>query len=654
MKEIGQSLVQRILRKSGGNMVAKRLSYFLSVNDNLEELDWLYLFKMHISSSYHPEQLSPPILDKSSHKDFRLVELNLRGFRKYPLARKCTYSLQFTTPDSKEPCSCYFIGNNGTGKTSLFSAIQEICSDDMSAASNRKIAQTSFMPHAGANLVDIYGLIKTRSCDVEFQSPEISPMYNYRKFLRPFFCSDYDINMLTDSADVKKFIMGHTGYNFTYKLINRLEEIEKGCLDTIKNYKDDPQSLSDEAVESGNNQAFNKELAHDAFRYFVTFKCEKPNDNKLLKKLSSLIDNLHKQVEKPDQKNKNVADNLNWTVIKLGEIISRLTDEVARLRSLDLLCPIMEKEYMNIIRHGEEILKMSEDYINTDESDPEYFDMRMENSSIYNHLSLLTVENLNTLRLSYATLLRNLYDSIYDGEDNTDFCRSYLKKMDSCTDENEDAGKREEMPAKEKFELITTHIDQLRECIKELRTSLDICVKKSYKNAEYFCKEIMNKFNMEEEKLIVKSDDTGFIIEYSIDDHPMSPLLVLNSFRLRLLTLCMKISMAFTVMEMLNLSFPLVFDDVFYSSDFNNRERVNEFISNIYQIYRQLLGEEALPLQIIFFTHDEIVLESAVKGTKEVGESFISGRIFNYQEMEADCDYHNECRLSIIYDFKKP
>ena len=99
--------------------------------------------------------------------------------------------------------------------------------------------------------------------------------------------------------------------------------------------------------------------------------------------------------------------------------------------------------------------------------------------------------------------------------------------------------------------------------------------------------------------------------------------------------------MAFTVKKYFNINFPLIFDDIFYSSDFANRDKVNEFISSIYNIHNIIFTDNENPLQIIFFTHDDLILEAAIKGTSDYGD-VICGRLFSYNECDEDSDYRNK------------
>lgn len=80
---------------------------------------------------------NPLQFERKESADYRIKKLKLRGFRKFPFKERGYYSLDFTL--QKEPCSCFFIGSNGSGKTSLFSSLQETCSGAFTAAESRGV-----------------------------------------------------------------------------------------------------------------------------------------------------------------------------------------------------------------------------------------------------------------------------------------------------------------------------------------------------------------------------------------------------------------------------------------------------------------------------------------------------------------------------------
>lgn len=270
-------------------------------------------------------------------------------------------------------------------------------------------------------------------------------------------------------------------------------------------------------------------------------------------------------------------------------------------------------------------------------------------NSLYGRFKSLGLSDFNIKRRIYSEILEKLQASISDGEKPKTFVENLLKDINSYKVTTQDI----EFSDAEKLELIEKNIGKLKECIDSLQRYYVTCLTRSSVATKEFCEMVLEHFNMNDEHLdITVNDNTGKLdIKYNIEGCYIDPILYLNSFRFKLYTLCIKIGMAFSVMQLLKISFPIVLDDVIYSSDFSNRENVCFFIKEIFELYNgNIKPKTGLPLQIIFFTHDEVVLEAAVNGMEGLDESFKYGRVFNYQEMEEKNEEGNSnCSLSVIF-----
>jgi hypothetical protein len=63
------------------------------------------------------------------------------------------------------------------------------------------------------------------------------------------------------------------------------------------------------------------------------------------------------------------------------------------------------------------------------------------------------------------------------------------------------------------------------------------------------------------------------------------------------------------------INLPLVLDDVFYASDYSSKTTFKQFIKTILGIFRKYNSE--MPLQLILFSHDELVFDSALDAFAE-------------------------------------
>ncbi|MDE7418996.1 MAG: AAA family ATPase [Muribaculaceae bacterium] len=103
------------------------------------------------------------------------------------------------------------------------------------------------------------------------------------------------------------------------------------------------------------------------------------------------------------------------------------------------------------------------------------------------------------------------------------------------------------------------------------------------------------------------------MLKVKATDIEIDPRNYLNNFRFKLYLISIRIAIAFHIMKTRSISFPLMFDDVFDSSDFSNRISTKEFFGKIADLYAELEISDT-PLQMIFFTQDEVIAESVFDG----------------------------------------
>lgn len=135
----------------------------------------------------------------------------------------------------------------------------------------------------------------------------------------------------------------------------------------------------------------------------------------------------------------------------------------------------------------------------------------------------------------------------------------------------------------------------------------------------------------------------------------INPREYFNNFRFKMYLVSLRIGMAFYIMRSRGVRFPLIFDDIFDSSDFPNRVSTKKFFQKIMEIYASENISDSL-LQIIFFTQDEIIAESVYSGIyQEKNEwtetprrvasengSVVLGRIFPadyWRDQDKKCGY---------------
>lgn len=95
-----------------------------------------------------------------------------------------------------------------------------------------------------------------------------------------------------------------------------------------------------------------------------------------------------------------------------------------------------------------------------------------------------------------------------------------------------------------------------------------------------------------------------------------SPLEYFNTFRYRLYFVTLKLALSFKWMEHTGIAAPVVIDDVFNASDFDNSVKLESYIYLVKKIFVHACIEKGFekPLQLIILTHDDMVYNSVKNG----------------------------------------
>lgn len=144
-----------------------------------------------------------------------------------------------------------------------------------------------------------------------------------------------------------------------------------------------------------------------------------------------------------------------------------------------------------------------------------------------------------------------------------------------------------------------------------------------------------NEFIRTTENMVHEGEnDIKFNISKRVDDsETLVPMAVyFNTFRTKLVALLMRVSLAMSIMDRERVNFPLVFDDIFYSSDFDNKYKLSAFFI---ALFRQLSKDTNL--QLIFFTHDELMISICQDSLTQCdGFEVDFGRMFDISQVEHD------------------
>jgi hypothetical protein len=132
-------------------------------------------------------------------------------------------------------------------------------------------------------------------------------------------------------------------------------------------------------------------------------------------------------------------------------------------------------------------------------------------------------------------------------------------------------------------------------------------------------------------------------IKHKTEKIDLSPNKYFNTFRFRLFSMIVGISVAIASRIKTKINMPLVLDDVFYASDYERRTTIEMFIKNLFVLFEKYTP--TVPLQLILFTHDELIFDSAYNAIGElnkIDETIFSRLLSHYESIKVN-DYWELC-----------
>lgn len=188
---------------------------------------------------------------------------------------------------------------------------------------------------------------------------------------------------------------------------------------------------------------------------------------------------------------------------------------------------------------------------------------------------------------------------------------------------------------------------------KILSRNINDIVDSAYEPIKNVVEEILGSYLLQDDvTLKVCKDDvvdkeTGEIITQVIAArlfHRSNPKLTItpnkyfNTFRYRLFSMMVGISVAIASRKQTGINLPLVLDDVFYASDFEKRTTIIDFIKNLINVFKVYSNQE---LQLILFTHDELIFDSVMSAFYEMGNEndTVFSKLLPFQDAEPNNNF---------------
>ena len=132
------------------------------------------------------------------------------------------------------------------------------------------------------------------------------------------------------------------------------------------------------------------------------------------------------------------------------------------------------------------------------------------------------------------------------------------------------------------------------------------------------------KIDQKEDKILIDGEEVinqiivarlEHIDEKTGEINYTTPDIYFNTFRYKLFSLMVSLSLALATRKKYKINLPLVMDDLFYASDFISKHSFSIFINKVIKLFYKYSPE--LPLQFILFTHDDLIFKNAIDGLSQ-------------------------------------
>lgn len=554
---------------------------------------------------YFPrEEDTPPVGENvaESVNDYRFSQLLLNNYRKFskPSRHGINYfGLPFQNNNGNLK-NVFLLGDNGSGKSSLFNSMEFLFTGAIGEASYRGIKNLDWYIGRTVGENPEIKVITTKET-FAFSNPQSfqqktgidvgrfffseNSIYELSKHMAhgeagemfdwtPFFC--YALGL----SDIMNFVQGKGMY---LEIVDKLDQLDSLISDNLDKHKKEIESLIRDSSILLTNSAKDK-LA----------KLEKKMNKRLalFSEDENLLDTIDKLIK------------LLPTDIKYVYSINQFKNQLSLFQQ-SLLGMVSEKK--EATEGGKAKKEKSSEPITIDEASIRE-SVRQEIISLVNSIEKM-LSNNNALPMDEILAKTSIY----------------LKNK-----------KVLESSRTIKPQLLKSQMEQVRAEVSEgLQSFL-----KEYIDEQFLdlIKETLEPFIEKDiEVLKVKSLTKGIVfpnygIEMSVDNIPVNKYF--NTFRFRLFCICVIAAFDFKAMKSGKFLFPLMFDDIFYANDYKNKSHLHSFFDVLTQGAEKFLGDKN-KLQIIFFTHDEQFMNTLFSQKDSPFDNAIMARLLDCRYVES-------------------
>ena len=508
--------------------------------------------------------------------DYRFRSLLVRQFRKFGLLDKKDgfYGLSLSSSDKVDAkyASAFLLGDNGSGKSSLFDAIEYACTGRIGEAEYRCMKDLPWYYH---HSMSVEPDIRLQTASGDYDLTDHQFMKESGLDVRRFFFSENSIYVLSTFMNSSDGIIDWVPF-FSYMLglediLGFLDANYRGGTSELSLYDELKGKLMDIKLLLGTNVEDERERVS---RYVsnATTQLTQPAQERIL----GLLDFLKKTYEQCDK-----IEDISGVLLALKE---QIPDDITYIRSLNQFRSFIEKAVHSMQEGADLPLPFNPD-------------------SEHKRLPLVEVETLKNRILEMSddinVILRTSENKNIPFDEISRKVNNYLRLERFL---NLSSKQTEELD----IDNLLDTLDKLKSGIeKALPSILQAYLDDNFRSV--ITDTLQQKFIRKGETLSFAPISKGTIcesygIELAVNGIPVNKYF--NTFRFRLFCLCILAAINFKTMQREKILFPFVFDDVFYANDYKNKAQLFRFFEVLADAAEKMLSDRRM-LQIVFFTHDE-------------------------------------------------
>lgn len=574
----------------------------------------------HEQKTNYAERFSSPI-HSSEYVDKRIRAIKFYNFRLFPSPEndEKPYGVDFTKQGA--PCSLFLVGGNGTGKSSVYSALEMHYTDFCSHAEEMGCDKTEYLTFGLNNLKGVkkenvtLGVLR-QDCrsgnngyeELKQKFEDFQPICSSNSF-----CSDYDAEQIKQSGKILySYILKQLGYKKFEDIVTRVSKMNENLEEMAKGLQQDPEAISSaelnvvilnflRSINDGDDDIKECEL------FISPEEIKKEIEGVSPHLLNSKLFGEQWEIARKARKASTPASNPGIIVQNATSSNAEYVKQVSTLSGLyyELRKILLLKKNMR--------------------DDEKYHDET--------NLLLTLVENMMKRK-------RDLENTEYRQIIDTNNANDILKKIKI--------------------------LEKIKTLIIETQHQIVLRFQQKFQDEISDVLESFSEYG-ETYKVVVSSNtfDIDILVPTVKEPFHATPFEYFNSFRFKLFCITLKICLSIYWMQQNKTIVPFVIDDVFNANDFNNGLKLEHFVYNIYKWYDVKLQRAdrcKIPLQLIMLTHDDLMLSAFKKGFMYMSESDLiencyckksldnlrCGRIFpyraiahEYKEKETNKDFKN-------------